>query len=136
MASPADGAGAMGERCWRAPPLLPGASAAGPRLTLPALPAGRCRRLYCAGTDAQSQEGQGQGGSNFLLPVVALVDDTDDVAVSDCVTVTDNDAAAVSDYVTVTDDDIAVSDYVTDTDDDVADNVPDTDDDVAVSDCY
>ena len=59
VASPADGAGAMGERCWRAPPLLPGAPAAGPRLTLPALPAGCCRWLHCTGADAQSQEGQG-----------------------------------------------------------------------------
>ena len=59
VASPADSAGAMGEWCWRAPPLLPSAAAAGPRLTLPALPAGRCRWLHCAGADAQSQEGQG-----------------------------------------------------------------------------
>ena len=44
-----------------------------------------------------------------MLLLFQTVTDTDDVAVSDYVTVTDDDVA-VSDYVAVTDDDGAVSD--------------------------
>ena len=72
LAPPAGGAGAVGERRGRAPPVLPGAAAAGSGLALPALAARRRRRLHLARAHAQPQEGKGEEGSQRSCTGIAL----------------------------------------------------------------